>query len=93
MSYEALAGVLFDAALRSFNPALASDGLILSPPAWLSPTKLGARSASKQAFCRCLPVRLSGGFLFLGLLGFLPLPFPPSSPLRRFPARPELGCS
>ena len=73
MSYEALAGVLFDAALKGFNPALASDGLILSLPAQLSPTKLAARSALEQAFCRCLPVRLSGGFFsLLRPSGFLP---------------------
>ena len=65
MLSEALAGVLFDAALKSLNPAPASDGFILSLPAQLSPAKLAPRSALEQAFCRCLPVRLSGGFFSL----------------------------
>ena len=76
MLSEALAGVLFDAALKSFNPALASDGLILSLPAQLSPT---------QNLLRDLPWnRLSAdvfpfvfqevSFLFLGLRGFSTLP-------------------
>ena len=73
MLSEALAGVLFDAALKSLNPAPASDGFILSLPAQLSPAKLAPRSALEQAFCRCLPVRLSGGFFsLLRPSGFLP---------------------
>ena len=73
MLSEALAGVLLGAALKSFNPALASDGFILRLPAQPSPTKLAARSALEQAFCRCLPVRLSGGFFsLLRPSGFFP---------------------
>ena len=60
-----------DAALKSLNPAPASDGFILSLPAQLSPTKLAARLPWNRLSADVFPfVFQEVSFLFLGLQGF-----------------------